>query len=88
MMTSLTDDPRYISRFEQEAKPPRQAGLHQSLRISQPTSNNARAHSPFRLFQWHRGEWQSLYFELKFFLSDVKLNYRATSNSGRDTICG
>jgi hypothetical protein len=56
MMTSLTDDPRYISRFEQEAKPPRQAGLHQSLRISQPTSNNARAHSPFRLFQWHRGQ--------------------------------
>ncbi|KAF8851593.1 hypothetical protein BDZ45DRAFT_695785 [Acephala macrosclerotiorum] len=55
-MTTLGDDLRYISRFEQEVKSLRQAGLHQSLRNSQYTSSNARAHPPFCLYQWHRGK--------------------------------
>jgi hypothetical protein len=40
------------------------------------TSSNFEAHSPFCLFQWHRGERGSLYFGRKFFqyrLTNVKL---------------
>lgn len=55
-MTTLTENPLYMDRFDKEAEPFRQTGLHQSLTGSHDVGSRVGPQRPpFSLFQWRRG---------------------------------
>jgi hypothetical protein len=85
-MTALTENPQYIRRFDEEAEIFRLAGPHQPLRDSQDTSSSVRAHPPFCLLQWCRGETESIFRHAEFFLRHLIYNYRETSYSQRNIV--
>ncbi|PVH70360.1 hypothetical protein DL98DRAFT_661200 [Cadophora sp. DSE1049] len=51
-MTNLTEDSRWINRFDEAAEPFRRAGMHGS----QSTGTRAGGRLPFCLLQWRRGK--------------------------------